>query len=151
MDTTTVIFIMLVNWLATTIFVESSLFAPARDWIVRKSQRVVWKGQRLKLPFTFPEGTTPEEAAEAQIIFTNPWAKVGQLVTCHMCTGTWVGFIQAAVFGGPFAGWYAVIANGLLYKAGGHLILELRSRVAKVDAGPPPPTAEVTSEPVDHQ
>lgn len=51
--------------------------------------------------------------------------KLSYLVTCHLCAGTWVGFALAAVAGGPFGGWAAIVLNGLLYKAIGHLVLEV--------------------------
>lgn len=94
----TVIALGLVNWMATTILVESKLFRPLRQFV--NNRRF---GPRKVL-----------------------WDKLSYLVGCHLCTGTWVGLAQAAVFGSPWSGWYGWIAGGLLYKAVGHLVLELR-------------------------
>lgn len=49
-------------------------------------------------------------------------------VGCHLCAGVWVGFIEAVVymaFGAafPFTSWWLVLANGLAFKAVGHLTL----------------------------
>lgn len=126
-----VLYAALINWVATTVFVEASLFEPYRSWVIRRAERVATPTGLHKLPYVWPEGTTEEQASNPQIVYVKPWGKVAQLITCHLCLGTWVGFIEAAVFGGPFHGWYAIIANGLLFKAGGHLILELRSKIAK--------------------
>lgn len=51
--------------------------------------------------------------------------KVGYLVNCHMCAGTWVGlgvgFLHPLALG---SGWVvACLLSGLAYKAVGHLIL----------------------------
>lgn len=125
-----VLYAALINWFATFVLVESTLFAPWRDFCVKKGQRILLDGVVYRLPFTFPSGTDPANPPTYEIIFKGPWFKVGQLVTCHTCTGVWVGFIEAIVLGGPFSlrwGILTVIANGLLFKAGGHLILELRA------------------------
>jgi hypothetical protein len=49
-------------------------------------------------------------------------------IGCHLCAGVWVGFIEAVVymaFGAafPFTSWWLVLANGLAFKAVGHLTL----------------------------
>lgn len=62
--------------------------------------------------------------------------KVAYLAHCHMCCGTWVGLALAAVFGGPFPGFAGWVANGLLYKAIGHLVLELRPQAWYVEDEP---------------
>lgn len=85
----------LVVWLATTIIVEGVVFDRPRNWL----------GEKAK---------------------TNGVAHwFHELLTCHLCTGVWVGFALAIVAGGPFPEWWGVIVNGLLYKAVGHLILQL--------------------------
>ena len=131
-----VLYAALVNWIVTTIFVESKLFEPIRLWIIHESYVVRWDGKLHKVGnkhwFEFPIETTQEEADAANVHMAGPWAKLAQLVTCQLCTRVWVGFAEALVFRGPFVGWYSYLANGLLYAAAGHLIYELRSRVALV-------------------
>lgn len=51
--------------------------------------------------------------------------KLRYLFHCPLCAGTWVGFLEAALIPGPFTGPIALFLNGLLYKAAGHLILEV--------------------------
>lgn len=128
-----VIFAGLINWRVTSILVEATLFDRPRNWIIARAQHAnIPNVGIVKMPYTFPEGTTPEEAAAATVVFAGKWLKPAQLVTCFSCLGVWVALAEALVFGGPFAGWYAIVANTLLYTAIGHLVLELRSRVAKV-------------------
>ena len=128
-----VVFASLINWIATTILVESSLFAPVRDRVLRMGVHIVVKGRKLP-----PSGKIPDDLTRADVeageMHRAWWAmKLAQLVTCIMCLGVWVGFAEAIYFRayGPFYGVFAIIANGLLFKAGGHCVYELRSRVAK--------------------
>lgn len=90
----------LVNWIATTILVESELFRPVRQWLERRTDSA---GQ-----------------------WWWAWEKLRYLAGCHLCVGTWVGLTQAATFGSPWRGVWGLLAGGLLYKAIGHLVLELR-------------------------
>lgn len=126
----------LINWLVTTIFVEAKLFAPWREWVVREASVIRARDEihhvGNKHAYLWPEDTTEEEANAATVFLHGPWAKAAQLITCHLCTRVWVGFAQALYLGGPLGGWAATVANGLLYAAIGHLIFELRSRVALV-------------------
>lgn len=132
-----VLYVCLINWLVTTILVESHLFAPVREWVVGESWHTFVGGAWHKIGnkhwFTFPEDATEADVDKAKATNTmrGPWFKLAQLVSCQLCVRVWVGFAEAFVFGGPFAGrWYQFLADGLLYAAGGHLILELRSRIA---------------------
>ena len=126
-----VVFASLINWLVTTFFVESSLFQPVRDYVLRTGVHIVVNGRKLPPSGKIPDDMTRADVEAGQLV-RSWWAmKLAQLVTCIMCLGVWVGFAEALYFGGPLHGWAAIIANGLLYKAGGHLIYELRSRVAK--------------------
>ena len=123
----------LINWISTTILVESSLFQPYRDWVLRLGTHVVLAdGRRLPPSGALPEGVSHHDIESARVD-KKPWSiKYAQLVTCIMCTGVWVVLIEALVLGTPWHHvWYAVPAAGLLYKAGGHFIYEARSRVAK--------------------
>ena len=126
------VFASLINWLVTTIFVESSLFAPMRDKVLRMGVVLKLKDGRLVSPTgQLNENLTREDIEAGQIIRKWYAEKAAMLVTCIMCLGVWVGFAEALYFGGPLGGWAAIVANGLLYKAGGHFIYELRSRIAK--------------------
>lgn len=124
----------LINWLVTTIFVESKLFEPVRNWVIMEAYYVRWTDGTWRKcggrhgPVIFPE----EHKDEPEMVMRGPWLKAAQLVTCQLCTRVWVGFAEAAYFGGPDHGWARLIANGLLYAGAGHLIFELRSRVALV-------------------
>jgi|FLYL01.1.fsa_nt_gi hypothetical protein len=97
-----VIALGLVNWIATTILVESELFRSVREYVDRRAWDARWEWSR------------------------RVWNKARYLIRCHLCTGTWVGLVQASVFGSPWDGVTGWIAGGLLYRAVGHLVLELR-------------------------
>lgn len=106
----TVLFLGFINWIATTIIVESELCRPVREYCERKRK---WFDIEKNRP------RTPQEEPVL-------WRKLHYLVQCHLCTGTWVALVEAAAFGGPFHGVTGYFANALLYKAVGHLVLELR-------------------------
>jgi hypothetical protein len=126
-----VVFASFINWIATTIFVESSLFAPIRDRILRMGVSLLVNGRKLPSTGKIPDDMTRADVEAGKLVRAKWAEKLAMLVTCIMCLGVWVGFAEALYFGGPFGGWAAIVANGLLYKAGGHFIYELRSRVAK--------------------
>lgn len=92
-----VIYCGLINWLATWIICEGKVFEDVREWLKKRF------GEESK------------------------WA---YLSTCHLCAGTWVGLGLSILLPGPLvartpiASW---MLNGLLYKAVGHLILEMAS------------------------
>lgn len=132
-----VLYAAVLNWFVTTILVESSLFEPIRGWIVRESLHVTARGERHKVAnkhwYVWPEDATEEEVAAGVPYHWGNWGKLAQLVTCQLCTRTWVGFAEAFVFGGPFTGqWHQYLSNGLLYAGLGHLIFEARSRLALI-------------------
>ena len=131
-----VIYAGLINWIVTTIFVESKLFEPWRTWVIHEAYQIrygdEWHHIGNKHWFEFPIETTQEQADAVQPVLRGPWAKVAQLVTCQLCTRVWVGFALALYLSGPIHGVFAIPANGLLYAAVGHFLFELRSRVALV-------------------
>lgn len=116
-----ILWLGLVNWLATLILVEGVIFETPRAWLVQRA----------------------------------PHPKLRYLLTCQLCAGTWVGFVLAALFGGPFG---FVLVDGLLYKAIGHATLELASflrygaaafqRLA--EPAPPPPVPPVSPQRLPH-
>lgn len=130
-----VIYAAMINWIVATIITESSLFKPLRDALVVRTWYVTCRGERHrcggKRAFIWPEDATEEEAS-AEPYHWGPWVRPAQLATCQLCIRVWIGFAEAAYFGGPAHGPCRLIANGLLYAAGGHLILEARSRLALV-------------------
>lgn len=130
-----VLYAGLVNWLVATIVVESSLFTAARNWLTDRTWYVTCRDERHrcggKRAFIWPEDATEAEA-NAEPYNWGPWLKPAQLVTCQLCIRVWIGFAEAAYFGGPDHGLFRLVANGLLYAAAGHFILELRSKLAKV-------------------
>lgn len=120
-----------IDWIVTTIFVSGKIFDRPRDWCINQGLRG-WHNLHgwQRLPWAMPDGTTEDEAAQWTIRPYKGWGKLAQLVTCPLCTCVWVGFAEAAYFGGPDHHWAAIVANGLLYAGGAHLILEARSKVA---------------------
>jgi hypothetical protein len=101
----TVVFLGLINWFATMLIVEAEITFPIRRGAELLVDRLMMSGHRRL-------GRIAD--------------KLSYLLHCHMCCGTWVGLIEAAVFGGPFHGFTGWVANGLLFKAIAHLVLELR-------------------------
>lgn len=97
----------LVNWLVTTIVVESELGRPVRDYVCRRrarANRAYWiKGDH------------------------SVWRWLDFLLRCHLCVGVWVALAEVAwlgpVVGRGVAGF---VFTALLVKAVGHLVLELR-------------------------
>lgn len=97
------------NWIATEIFVASVICEDLREWGVKFGQRVEAKLPRLG-------------------------RKIVYFTRCALCVGIWIGFAQAAVFGGPFrpqGGWFnwtaCFVANALACKGIGHLLLQLNA------------------------
>lgn len=114
----TVIYLGLINWLVTLILVESELTRPVRNWI---------DGQADMWATLVADGERDPDLRErwdvTKLVLSS---KARYLIGCHLCAGTWIGFVLAGVFGGPIsAGVVGVVSNGLLYKAIGHATLEL--------------------------
>lgn len=119
MDWSLVIAAGLINWLATTIVVESEITRPLRDWLAFRRMSTI------PLP---PEHT---DAFKTVIVSYDQrlspfYEKVAYLFGCHLCSGTWIGLAEAVAFGPVIAsGLVGIVATGLLFKAVGHLTLEL--------------------------
>ena len=64
-----------------------------------------------------------------------PGSKLDYLMSCHLCMGTWAGLILALVVPGPFTHptlfWFL---NGLLYKAVGHIVLEITAILKHINS-----------------
>ncbi len=121
MSPSLVIFLGLANWLGTTIIVESELFRPLREWV---------NNRRIKA-----EGYTM--ISERYGVITCPWrcrawGKATYLVSCHLCAGTWVGLAIAAVAGSPVPGVLGFVLGGLVFKAIGHITLEVTAALKAV-------------------
>lgn len=117
----------LVNWVVTVIITQNKVCEDVRDavecfgkWLEPKSKRI--------------------------------GSKVRYFASCPMCVGVWLGFAEAAAFGGPLhphPAWAAWIANGLLYKAVGHLVLQMSavlhnvSEMTKSQPAPVPAPAQI--------
>jgi len=101
-----VLFLGAVNWVTTEIVVTSVIFKDLRDAADKLGTRIKKRYPRIG-------------------------EKVCYFLKCALCVGVWIGFIEAAAFGGPlhphgeWAAWATFLANGLLYKAPGHLLLQL--------------------------
>lgn len=96
-----------VNWIATEIIASSVIFKDVREAVDKVGERIVGRFPRIG-------------------------EKVCYFLKCALCVGVWIGFAEAAVFGGPLHpegmwAWSAFIANGLLYKAPGHLLLQINA------------------------
>lgn len=103
MNLTTVLFLGLVNWIATIIITESVIFEDVRAYVERRGKLL--------------EATHPRAGR-----------KLSYFVTCALCMGTWVGLVEALCFGGPLSfGILSFVANGLLFKALGHLFLQVNA------------------------
>lgn len=101
----------LVNWLVTTIIVESELGRPLRDYISSRRDG----------------GDGGDGSWVACDLDRGVWRWADYLVRCHLCVGTWVGLAEA-LYVGPVvrSGILGIMFTGLLIKAVGHLVLELR-------------------------
>lgn len=103
-----VLFLGAVNWVATEIVVTSVIFEDVRKLVDKLGRRIETR-------------------------FPRAGSKVRYFVKCPLCVGVWIGFVEAAAFGGPlhphgiWAVWAAFVANGLLYKAPGHLLLQVNA------------------------
>lgn len=117
----TIIALGLVNWLTTTIIVESELTRPLREWFKRKG---TWQQTDEEWDAQYAAHLRGEEPPKPQLRL-RAWRKAAYLVACHLCTGTWIGLVLAALglvhpFGPGVLGW---TLTGLLIKAIGHLTL----------------------------
>lgn len=113
-----VIALGLINWIATTIIVESEIFRPMREAI--QFRRV----HKFDLPLEMTDGQRMV-ISQYERRTSKLWEKAAYFVGCHMCTGTWVGLAEAVFIGSIFSGFVGIVASGLLFKAIGHLTLEL--------------------------
>lgn len=101
----------LVNWLVTTIIVESELGRPLRDLISSRRERAAGG-----------DGSWLEAGLDR-----GAWRWLDYLVRCHLCVGVWVALAEVFWLG-PLVGRgvAGVVFSALLVKAVGHLVLELR-------------------------
>lgn len=110
----TVVLLGFANWLATIIIVESVIFEDIRSGMTRLGARLKRSGH------------------------PNVGRKLGYVLGCHLCSGTWVGFALAvAVPGVPFHlrwWWASVVLNGLVIKGIGHALLEILSLARNTNA-----------------
>lgn len=91
-------------WIATMVVVESELFRPLREWLDR---RYIKHGR----------------------VHQN---KLRYLVSCHLCTGTWIALaIQAVAPIHVVTGVGAFVLNALFIKAIGHGALIAQNAIAK--------------------
>lgn len=103
----------LVNWLATTIVVESELARPLRDLVVRRRAAADRGGAEIDAD-------------------RGGWRWLDYLLRCHLCAGVWIGIAEALYLAPrlaprlPGPAWAAWPFAALLIKAVGHLILEVR-------------------------
>jgi hypothetical protein len=110
----------LVNWLATVLLVESEVTRPIREWVDKR-----YRSARIRYPELSASNWAPEVSRHGWR--TVLWYKARYFVGCQLCTGTWVGWILAALT----IGWHAplgtgilgIVLAGLFYKAIGHIVL----------------------------
>lgn len=114
----TILALGLVNWFATTLVVESEFFRPLREFVSHRQLTAEMHRGRAE--------------RQLELLWTRwrywAWSRVAYLIGCHMCTGTWLGFLLVpfapAIFPGP--AWAVFIVTALLIKAIGHMILVLQ-------------------------
>lgn len=117
-----VIALGLVNWIVTVIVTQNKVCEDVREFVEHFGTWLEPKSKRLG-------------------------GKVKYFASCPMCVGVWLGFAEAAAFGGPLhphPSWASWIANGLLYKAIGHLVLQLSAvlhNVSEMTKQPAPVSA----------
>lgn len=113
------------NWFTTLVLVEGFIFKKRRERVKFQARRLAkWC---LKCPS--PGFMRRNLGATAQ--------KMVYFVECHLCMGTWVGFVLASFMPVPvhIPAWGATtIVNGLLFKAVGHMILEKTSTWRELSA-----------------
>jgi|GEM_PF-3713904 len=102
-----VFFLGAVNWIVTLMLVSALIFEDLRELFDKLGKRVEKRHPRVG-------------------------RKISDFFKCALCVGVWIGFIQAGLFGGPLRleggwAWATFIANGLLYKAVGHLLLQVNA------------------------
>lgn len=139
MPASTVIFLGLVNWLATTILVESELFRPIRDRLVGQAPRWRAEGYASRVEMV---RELRQAQPTARLAALAEWAsqsvparaKVNYLVGCHLCAGTWVGLAIALVAGSPIPGVLGLMLGALVFKAIGHITLEATAALRRVGA-----------------
>jgi hypothetical protein len=86
---------------------QTVLFASLVNWLITY---ILVEGSIFQTPRRWAKRHAPDKLAE--------------LATCQLCAGVWVGFGQGLLIRGPLGHF---ILDGLLYKAGGHLVLEVAS------------------------
>ena len=131
MSLTEVFALGVVCWLATTLITETEIFRPLRQWLANHAiDHKKLQEQVKEMAVAAGMNTPGNHELQAPPNWQPPkhfWIdKAAYLVHCPMCTGVWIGFIEAAFFGSPLHHWYGWVAGALLYKAIGHLVLELR-------------------------
>lgn len=128
---TTIIFLGCATWLATTILAESELFKPTRGLLDRQADH--WEEHEL---WEYNEFGAASRMTKFQ---ASLWKKLSYLHGCHLCCGTWVGLViaiatpQLRPFGYGIVG---VILSGLVYKAIGHIVLEVTGALKRMNQEP---------------
>lgn len=110
----------LVCWIVTAILVESDLFRPLREWLEFEAD--TW--QQVRDMGDEDSSFRYKRDVPLEVFFR----KAKYLVACHLCAGTWVALLLAALidvrpFGHGFLGW---LLAGLVVKAVAHLTLVLQ-------------------------
>lgn len=158
----------LVVWLVTLVLVEGFVFEGWRDWLRQRTAAASDRYDQAHtavlrakpVPSRYQDGrpvydpVTPEQAIEAGRTLdarlskaeragrtARRWHKVAYLFHCHLCLGLWIGWAVALVIPGPLPHF---LLNGLLYKAVGHVVLEVTGVLQRVSHGHahPPEEAE---------
>jgi hypothetical protein len=107
----------LVCWLATLVLVDGFVFATPRRAVKDGGERLEAFGGRL---------VDAGRRVRCGRVCREVGGKIAYLPYCQLCTGVWVGLALAVAVPGPLAGQpFGVLLDGLLYKAVGHIVLEL--------------------------
>lgn len=135
----------LINWFSTDLLVTGEIFRPFREWVINHTSKPmvviatlpsgkVHRGSMEHIndlllivrPDADPDNDPTKWGFTTEPGGPKPYVgKIGYLVSCQMCTGTWVGIAEALILGLAFSsGFVGIMASALLFKAVGHLVLE---------------------------
>lgn len=111
-----VLYAGLIVWLVTLILVESFAFAGLREYVEVLQDRAIDRAY--------------DDPSDRNLLLLRAAEKLTYLVNCHLCTGVWVGLVVALIIPGPLP----MVLNALLYKAVGHLVLEVAALLRRTGA-----------------
>lgn len=137
----------LITWLVTTVLIDGFIFEGAREWVRHRAHAAGHRAVNAKVavlrhkddpnvPVTEESRQWVARELDARLSRqrrtrhrAEAWYKLAYMTGCHLCLGLWVGWAIALVVSGPLPHF---LLNGLLYKAVGHLVLEVAALLKRV-------------------